>query len=408
MRKFVLLLLAPLLFCALPAFSIDEYSSPDEVVLQIDEHVPEAESIHEELNMLGVETTEEHAEIQKDKTLREKLNDIYNLEVTQLNQNNYLLTDILTKHFEDNKVIESIHPFAGYNGSVLFNFNQPDSFKTNYNFHAINAGFDGKFKNSKSDFRVLFAISPLSSRNMLRNAFSDVYIGTNEIPNNRIQIGYQRPGNGIEGKRSSYQLPFVYRSQIARNFGTVRKLGARVIGDYDLIEYDIGGYSSGTYFKSFFPGAEFDCWVNLKPLGKTKGKYGKLKVGGGIQNGHRDINYTVTGAYASYEYKKFKANVEWANANGYNGASGNVVDRHASGFYTTLRYAATPKLHVLARYDEFDPDNHVKNNNRREYTLGLNYYIKGPGLKLILNYIFCKNDSAKDSHRIMLGTQILL
>ena len=401
MRKLLVLLFALLLFSVQSADAIEDISSPDEVIL-------EAEPIHEELSILGIETSKESSDTEPEKTFREKLEDIYNLEVTQIDQNNYLLTDILTKHFEKNKVIESIHPFAGYNGSLFFNFNQPDSFKTNYGFNAVNAGVDGNFKDGYSDFRILFAISPLSSRNMLRNAFSDVYIGTNRIPNHRIQIGYQRPGNGIDSKMSAYQLPFVYRSQIARNFGIVRKTGARIIGDYQLIEYDVGAYSSDTYMKSFFPGAEFDAWVNFKPLGKTDGKYGKLKLGGGIQNGRRNIDYTVTGAYASYEYKKFMANFEWANADGYNGYSGHVSDKHASGFYTTLGYRVTPKVQILARYDEFNPDHHVKHNNKREYSLGINYFIKGPGLKLIFNYVFCQNDSAKDSHRIVLGTQILL
>ena len=403
MRKFLLLLLAPMLFCVQTAVAIEELSSPDEVVLEV-----ETEPIQEELTELGIQTATENTEIQKEKTLREKLEDIYALEVTQTDVNNYLLTDILTKHFEKNKIIESVHPFAGYNGSLIFNFNQPDSFKTNYSFNAVVAGVDGKFKDGYSDFRLLFAIQPLSGRNMLRSAFSDVYIGTNRIPNHRIQIGYQRPGNGIESKMSAFQLPFVYRSQIARTFGTVRKTGARIIGDYKLVEYDLGAYSSDTYMKSFFPGAEFDAWINFKPLGMTDGKYGKLKFGGGIQNGHRDIGYTVTGAYASYEYKKFKINAEWANADGYNGYSGDVSNKHASGFNATVRYKLTPKLHILARYDEFDPDHHVKKNNKREYSFGINYFIKGPGLKLILNYVFCQNDSTKDSHRIMLGTQILL
>lgn len=400
MRKFLLLLFALIIGIQISS-AIEELSSPDEVMLEV-------ETIHDELETLGIENASENIEVQKEKSLKEKLEDIYNLEVTETDVNNFLLTDILTKHFEKNRVIESIHPFAGYNGSLIFNFNEHDSFKTNYGFNAVNAGFDGKFKDGNSDFRILFALSPLSSRNMLRNAFSDVYIGTNRIPNHRIQVGYQRPGNGVEGKISAYQLPFTYRSQISRNFGTVRKVGARAIGNYSLVDYDIGIYDSDTYFKSYFSGAEFDGWLNVKPLGKTDGKYGKLKLGGGIQHGHRNIDYTVTGLYASYEYKKFIADFEWANASGYNGFSGHVSNKHAGGFYTTIKYKITPKLEILARYDEFDPNKNVKHNNKREYSLGLNYFIKGPGFKLVFNYIFCQNDSAKDSHRIILGTQILL
>ena len=68
----------------------------------------------------------------------------------------------------------------------------------------------------------------------------------------------------------------------------------------------------------------------------------------------------------------------------------------------------TKKLQILARYDQFDSDKHVVNNNKREYSVGLNYFIKGQALRVMLNYAFCQNDNTKDSHRIMLGTQILI
>ena len=408
MKKIALLIIS--LFLTLhTAFAIEDTASSEEVVLDFPAEEEEVDNtIHDELEELGYETVPEHSEIQKEKTLREKLEDIYHLEVKDIDKNNFLLTDIVTKHFSEDSIIKSIHPFAGYNGNLNFIFNQSDSFQTKYGFNAVNVGFDGVFKNDVADFRFLTSFQPLSHRNMVRNLFSDVYVGTNKIPQHRVQVGYQRPGNGMEGKISAYQIPFLYRSQISRNFGTVRKIGARVIGDYSLIEYDIGGYSSDTYMKSFFPGAEFDGWVNFKPLGKTNGKYGKLKIGGGIQGGKRHTDYFLTGAYVSYEYKKFMVDFEWANANGYNGSSGHVSDKHAGGFYTTVSYRLTPKVQLLARYDQFDPDRHVRHNSKREYSLGINYFIKGPGLRLIFNYIFCQNDAAKDSHRLMVGTQILL
>ena len=174
-----------------------------------------------------------------------------------------------------------------------------------------------------------------------------------------------------------------------------------------MIEYDLGGYSSDTYFKSFFPGAEFAGWVSLKPLGKTSGRYGRLKLGGGITSGQNDINYFVAGAYASYEYKNLYANFEWGKANGYNGARG-LSSNEAEGFYTTLGYRITPKLQAVARYDQFKPNLDKANDIRREYSAGLNYFIKGQALKVMLNYVFCQNDLLKDSHRIILGTQLLL
>ncbi len=62
----------------------------------------------------------------------------------------------------------------------------------------------------------------------------------------------------------------------------------------------------------------------------------------------------------------------------------------------------------MARYDEFDPDRTISGNNQREYTAGINYYIKGQALKLILNYIFCQNEAKADSHRILIGAQLAL
>lgn len=342
------------------------------------------------------------------KTLREKLNDVYHLEVEQIDKPHFLLTDILTKHYDENSAWDSMHLWGSYSGNIGMYLYEDGPITNQYEFNTINAGLDGKLKNDNGDFRIMLNVSPLSSRNFVQNLFADMYVGTNKIPHHRIWAGNTRPPVGMEGSYSPYTLPFIARSQISRTFGTVRKLGARVTGDYSLVDYDFGLYSSDTYFNEFFPGAEFIGKVEFKPLAKTDGKYGKLLIGGSMDTGHKDSNFCVTGAHIQYEYKKFMANFEWANANGYNGPSGVQSDKHASGFYTTLAYRFTPKIQALLRYDQFDPNRDIAHNNKREYTAGINYFIKGQGLKLILNYVFCQNDATKDSHRIMLGTQILL
>ena len=156
------------------------------------------------------------------------------------------------------------------------------------------------------------------------------------------------------------------------------------------------------------PGVEFDGWVNLKPLAKTNSKYGKLTTGGGIVAGNRNsTDYFVGGAYVGYTYKKFWTRMEYAISDGSNGGSG-LTNKKRQGWYVTLGYHITKKLEILARYDEFDPDRTISGNNQREYTAGINYYIKGQALKLILNYIYCQNEARPDSHRILVGTQIAL
>ena len=101
------------------------------------------------------------------------------------------------------------------------------------------------------------------------------------------------------------------------------------------------------------------------------------------------------------------ANFEWGKADGYNGARG-LFDKKAEGFYTTLGYKITPKIQLVGRYDQFRPNLDISNNTQREYSAGINWFIKGQALKLILDYVFCQNDSKPDSHRIILGTQLML
>ena len=226
------------------------------------------------------------------------------------------------------------------------------------------------------------------------------------IPHHKIIVGNSRNQVGVDGGASSYTLPFAMRSQIGRTFGNTRALGVRVVGDYPYVDYSLAVNSSDRFFRDFFPGAEFTGWVNVKPLSKVQEKYGNLVIGGGLNAGQNHTDYKVAGAYIGYKHKNFTANAEYSIADGYNGV--NISTDKASGFYTTLAYKITPKLQIVARYDQFDPNRDIANNDRREYSIGLNYFIKGQALRLLLNYVFCDYENSEKSHRIIMGTQILL
>ncbi len=315
----------------------------------------------------------------------------------------YLLEEILTKKFI-NSPVETIHFFGFYRGEVNFN---PAEGGDDYNFSEISAGINGRFKDGKTYYEARFRFDPQDEYGFFQYLPSNLYIANTSIPHHTIILGNTRTPTGYEGALSSGIIPFAARSQIGRTFGNIRKTGLRIKGSYDFIDYDFGGYSSDTYFRKFFPGAEFAGWVNLKPLAFTDGKWGRLKIGGGITAGQNEIDYFVSGAYLGYEYKKFFADFEYAHANGYNGAL-SISSENAEGFYTTAGYKITPKLHILARYDQFTPNLNYSDDIRREYSCGFNYFIKGQALKLILNYVYCQNDLFDDSHRIILGTQVLL
>ena len=329
---------------------------------------------------------------------------IYNRKIEKTSIPSYLLQDELTFKYKSG-VIDKVQIYGAYQGSIAERFEGSD-YDTAYDIGFINVGAVGDFRNRDNKFKVQFRLKPLSGESYMNSLFSDMYIMNTSIPNHKIIVGNSRDQIGFEGATSGYTLPFATRSQIARNFGNVRVLGVRVVGNYSLADYQLSLNSSDRYFHEFFPGAEFTGWVNLKPLGKTDGRYGNLVLGGGLNAGRRHGNYTVGGAYVGYSYKKFGANAEYAIADGYNGRI--YSPNKATGFYTTLSYRLTKKLHVLARFDQFDPNRDIRGDLRREYSAGINYFIKGQAFRIILNYVFCDNQSTQDSHRIILGTQLLL
>ena len=329
---------------------------------------------------------------------------IYKKKLERTSIPSYLLQDELTFKYKKGP-IEKVQFYGAFQGN--FNgFFEGSDYDTTYDLNIFEAGVVGGLRDKNTDFKLQFNFKSTEGQNFMQGFITDAYIMNTSLPHHKIIVGNSRNQVGVDGGASSYTLPFAARSQIARNFGNTRALGVRVVGNYSLADYSLALNSSDRFFHEFFAGPEFTGWVNFKPLGRTDGRYGNLVVGGGLNAGHRNENYTVGGAYVGYSYKKFAVNAEYSIADGYNGR--NFSSNRAEGFYTTVSYRLTQKLHILARFDQFDPNRDINGDLRREYTAGLNYFIKGQALRLILNYVFCENQNTEDSHRIILGTQILL
>lgn len=316
----------------------------------------------------------------------------------------YLLKEELT-FYPQKGAISKVQFYGAYQGDLSSSWQKGDyDFGYDYNYGQI--GAVGKFRNTKTDFKVVLNPKPNNNFNYMQHFVAEAYLVNNNIPHHKVVVGFSRNQVGKEGGSSSYILPFVTRSQIARNFGSTRALGVRLIGNYSLLDYNLALNSSDRFFRDWFPGTEFTGWVDFKPLGKTDGKYGRLIVGGGLNAGKNVTNYTVGSLYVAYKYKKLWTNFEYGIADGYNGSA--VSTNKAMGFNGTIGYKIIPQLQVIARYDFFDPNRDTDHNNRQEYTAGINYFIKGQALRLILNYVFCQNQATQDSHRIIFATQLLL
>ncbi len=340
--------------------------------------------------------------------IRKTADDIYKIKIANNDSPYPLLKDRTTKYFKKGPV-ESLHTWAAFQNNFDIMMPEEGNSYAKYDVNLINVLFDGKMKGGKDNFRLMINTSHQHQRPFMQNLVQDLFYETKRVPHHSILFGNSRVGIGLEGTQSPYTLPFLNRAQISRNFSNIRKVGVRVRGNYKYVDYDLGGYSSDTFFSQFMPGMEFNSWVNVKPLAKTKEKFGKLTAGSGISTGSRNSkDYFVYGAGLQYTYKKFWTRMEYAISDGSNGAVG-LSTKRRHGWYVSLGYRLTKKTELVARYDEFNTDKSNPNvKNRREYTTGINYYVKGQSLKFVLNYIFCQNELNIDSHRILLGAQLAL
>ena len=284
----------------------EDYATASKDVLVPDPAVLETPLLESEVEKSDVQEIPDISKPQSIETENTKIidrikyiaDDVYKLQIENTRVPASLFKEYTTQHFEKGP-LDNIHYWAGFKIDNTTNISGSDGNATNVlKMSLINVFIDGTFKGGKENFRIMLDPSPNPAEPFMQHLFQDLYIDTKRIPHHRILVGNSRPGVGYEGAGSAYTLPFAARSQISRNFGTIRKLGVRVMGNYSLLDYDLGGYSSGTSFSSFFPGIEFDGWVNFKPLGKTNEKYGKLTLGGGITAGQRDSeSFNVVGAY---------------------------------------------------------------------------------------------------------------
>lgn len=236
----------------------------------------------------------------------------------------------------------------------------------------------------------------------------DIYYKRKFNDHNSVLIGNSRiPIGTLESMVSPANMLLVKRSQITNAYGNLRATGLRFQGDYSFVDYDLGGYSSTRSMQDLGEGLELASWVNLKPFNKQEGSvFKKFKIGAGTNYGKRDGGeYTVLGVGSSWEYKKWLAMAEFADANGSNGVLYNPNESY--GFNTTLGYYITDKVQLLGRYDIFDPNKSKPDDMKKQYTAGLNYYVLGNRLKFSLNYMFEENEAVKnDKSSVFFMTQV--
>lgn len=307
-------------------------------------------------------------------------------------------------------IVKNIKIKGYYDGSLTMDRPDDGNLSSRYSFPAAELTIQTKFRDNKTSLNVAynFTRNIKGHTNEFTERLSEVAIIRKLGEHNELHLGQSRRlPIGVEGGVSAFRQDMVSRAMIGRNFGNTRSLGARVIGNYDVVDYDIGVYDSTRYMQDFFHGAEFTGWVNARPLAKLANskKYGKVTVGTGCNVGKYLNDYKVWGAYIGYDYKKFHNKFEYAVADGYNGSVNS--SNKAQGFYNTVLYDLTPKVQLVGRYDFYDPNTKVNSNSITEYTVGVNYSLTKK-VRLMVNYGYKHNQKGPNANLIMLGTKVLL
>ena len=405
-RTYLFLILFFCIFCSTNYVVGQPCGSLKEIVLETTEVPFESGVIEEEYLEDNIEEESAPVKMDTSESFRNKLHDVFDLKVSDNEHIEYLFDNLLTKKLNKGP-LKSIGIHGLWRGALTETIFSNGHDDTRMHYDILETRLHGTFRNDKTSFLITTRYLPQKEFKFMQNLFSDTFIRHRFNKLAVLTIGNTRTHTGEEGSWSELLIPFYMRSQISRQFGNIRKVGVRLSGESKYIDYDVALNSSGTYFREFFPGAEFCGWVNFKPLAKTNGKYGDLKIGGGLTAGRRHFNYNNVGAYIGYRYKKFKVDFEIANGNGSNGRVGPTT-AHSRGYYTTLYYDLTKKIQLVARFDDFIPNSHNSSHHTREYSAGINYFIKGQALKLMLNYVFREDSIAGNSNKIIIGTQVLL
>lgn len=295
------------------------------------------------------------------------------------------------------------------------------SFPPNFKLPFSQIGLKGTIMNNV-DFLATVQPTRYYDSVTTKNMMGDFYVSVSKIPHHVICLGQSRVPIGYEGYLAPTDLDTPDRAQIARYFSDKRDLGLRLAGNWKYIDYYAGLYN-GSRYNSADNNDKMDVmtWANVKPFANLP-KLGNLVMGGGFAEGKGTQNYHVIGYYTGYKYKKLGLKYEYATSEGLmtstkyakdsegGNVAGNVYNlagRNASGWYVQGSYDLTPKLQMLTRFDQFDPNSekNFKRDLNREFTVGTNYFIRGNNLKLQLDYVYVANQAYTDSQRIKALTQ---
>ena len=315
--------------------------------------------------------------------------------------------------------------------------NLTGEFAENFDFK-----IEGDFGQSDSGITALKSVDLKTGKtttvsNSTRTEFSatDIFINWHEFPWAQIKIGQYKAPFGLEQLTPDTSIYTIERSLPTGAITPERQIGVELWGkpfatilpeQKDLLTYYAGIFNGNGRNTSVNDNNNFMYVGRLELMpfkGNVFGQESFLKVGADVLNSRDDkgtnisqtLNLLVNadGSLSPYVLPGADERTAWSvdawlrlgpfdvigeyfsedvNGRTVNGVAPGFADFSPSGWYVQGSYFLIPKkLQAVVKWEELDPAQ-VANDGIHSITGGLNYYIHGDAIKLMVDYIHTWSD----------------
>jgi len=287
------------------------------------------------------------------------------------------------------------------------------------------------------DFKIEGDFGQGDGLNSNRLAFSgtDIFLNWHQFPEAQVKVGQWKAPFGLEQLTPDTSLYIIERSLPTGAITPDRQIGAQLWGkpfanvwpdQKDLLTYYAGIFNGNGRNVSVNDNNNFMYVGRLELMpfkGKIFGQDSSLKLGGDVLNSRDDAGTNISqslnllvnadGSLSPFVLPGADERTAWGvdawfklgpfdligeylqekvNGRTVNGVPPGFADFTTNGYYITAGYFLIPKkLQAAVRWEDLNPGQ-KGNDGIHSITGGLNYYIHGDDLKLMVNYIHTWSD----------------
>ncbi len=231
----------------------------------------------------------------------------------------------------------------------------------------------------------------MSENKDYRGQLTDLFIRWKKFDFATVQVGQFKTPFGYEQLIPDTKNPFVERSLPSDKLTLSRQIGAMVSGDFldERLSYSVGAFNGNKVNNG---GNDNENFLTVGRVSGVPVKTKSLTVSAGANvfttddaAGASAVQREGYGLDVQFKAGRLDGAVEWlsVDSNPASGASGTADGWAAHVGYMVL----AEKLRAGLRYETYDPDTRVSDDESENWTLGLTYFLKGEDLKFSLNYV---------------------